>query len=305
MASNFSIFPSLASISSSFKGILLDAYGVFWAGGSTGVYPGAKKAMEELILEGKVVGILSNSTQRAEKERIKFRFHGIFEGHHYHFLITSGEVATQIFREEKLPFKTPHKKYWLHDSPHPDYASPHLLFSETAYSEAENIEEADFIYVVIPHLDGEDQIDPAVFQDTILRLKRSGLPMVCANPDRFAHEGSPPRPVVRQGSIAALYEEAGGKVFYIGKPSIPIYQVALSHFCELGIEEASDILMVGDTPETDSRGAHGVGMPCALVTQTGILSERIKQNGIETTIKQFEPSDYPNFFIERLANHDF
>ncbi|CUI17374.1 hypothetical protein PNK_1767 [Candidatus Protochlamydia naegleriophila] len=304
MASNFSIFPNLASIASPFKGILLDAYGVFWAGGTTGVYPGAKEAMEQLISEGKIVGILSNSTQRVEKEKAKFRFHGLFEGEHYHFLITSGEVATQMFREEQLPFKTPHKKYWLHDRPHPNYSSPHLLFSETAYSEAKKIEEADFIYVTIPHLNGEDQIDPLVFQDTILHLKRSGLPMVCANPDRFAHEGAPPRPVVRQGSIAALYEEAGGEVCYIGKPSPPVYRRALARFHELGIGAATDILMVGDTPETDSRGAHGVGMPCALVTQTGILSERIKQSGIEKAIEQFEPDDYPNFFIERLANHD-
>ncbi len=304
MSSHFPIFPSLASIATPFKGILLDAYGVFWAGGSAGVYAGAKEAMKQLVHEGKMVGILSNSTQRVEKEQIKFRAHGLFEGQHYHFLITSGEVATQMFREEQLPFKTPHKKYWLHTHPHPNYASPHLLFSETAYSEAEAIEEADFIYVTIPHLNGEDQIDPLVFQDTLLHLKHSGLPMVCANPDRFAHEGTPPRPVVRQGSIAALYEEMGGDVFYIGKPSASVYQIALDHFRERNIDKAADILMVGDTPETDSRGAHGVGMPCALVTQTGILSERIKQVGIEIAIEQFEPGDYPNFFIERLA-HDF
>ena len=54
--------------------------------------------------------------------------------------------------------------------------------------------------------------------------------MICPNPDRFAHEGKPPQAVVRQGSIAALYEELGGRVVYLGKPAALAYETAMHHF---------------------------------------------------------------------------
>ena len=41
-----------------FKGVLLDAYGVFWGGNDIGVLPGAKEVMEKLVSDGKIVGIL-------------------------------------------------------------------------------------------------------------------------------------------------------------------------------------------------------------------------------------------------------
>lgn len=53
--------------------------------------------------------------------------------------------------------------------------------------------------------------------------------MICINPDLFAHEGNPPKPVVRQGSIAAIYEELGGPVFYLGKPSDLIFAEAMKN----------------------------------------------------------------------------
>ena len=91
------ILPGMALVSEPFKGILLDAYGVFWGGGECGVLPGAKEIMEKLVSSGKVVGILSNSTQLASKEVNKLRSHDLIQGQHFHFFVTSGEVARNIF----------------------------------------------------------------------------------------------------------------------------------------------------------------------------------------------------------------
>lgn len=299
------IFSTIDSISSSFDGILLDAFGVFWQGGQVGPFPGAQETMENLVKQGKVVGVLSNSTQPAEKEKSKLLAFGFRETEHYHFYLTSGEIAKNLFRKDQLSFATPRKKYWLYGKPHPRFSSPHNLFLDTPYLATENLEEADFIYVGIPHLEGEDQTSPNVFREDVFKLSCSGLTMVCANPDRFAHEGFPLRAVVRQGSIAALYEEAGGTVFYIGKPAKQAYSTALSFFSSFGVTDASRILMVGDTPETDIRGARQMNMPCALVTQTGIMSDRIQRDGLENVLQQLNVSDYPHFFIERFANHVF
>ena len=294
------IFANLSQIPAQFKGVLLDAYGVFWAGNDAGLLPGSLEVMETLVKSGKIVGILSNSTQLVDKEVLKYHRHGIEKGKHFHFLLTSGEAARSIFLNKELPFPTLRHSYWVFGGHHPRYSSHHTLFQGTLYAETDHLEEADFIYIGVPHIEGEDQIDPEIFREEIKGLKTHNLPMVCANPDRFAHEGKPAKPVVRQGSIAALYDEMGGQVFYIGKPHLQGYLLAMKNFAEYNLYDPKEIVMVGDTPETDIRGARQFGMAAALVTQTGIIAERISHHGTEQVISRLSSQDRPDYFIERL-----
>lgn len=301
MPQHTQIFPNLSSVSHQYQGILLDAYGVFWGGNSTGPLTGSVKIMEESVAQGKIVGILSNTTQLAGQEVQKFAKHGLIHGKHYHFFISGGEIAKKLFTSEELPFKTPHKKFWILGDPHPRFASPLSLFLETPFRETKQLDEADFIYIGIPHLNGEDQTDPEIFTPQLQKLKGSGIPMVCANPDCFAHEGNPPKQVVRQGSLAALYEAMGGPVFYIGKPHPLAYAHAMNSFSEHRISTPDQVIMVGDTPETDIRGAAHFGMHSALVTQTGVMADRILEKGWEKCFQELPVYDMPNFFIKRLA----
>lgn len=301
----FHIYTSLVSILSipnNFNGILLDAYGVFWGGNEFGLFPGSKELMEKLVLEGKIVGILSNSTQLASKEIQKLSRHGLIQNQHFHFLITSGEVTRNIFLNEKLPFDTPRKTFWLFGAVHPKFSSHEAIFENTIYEETPEIEHADFIYVSIPHILGEDQTNPEIFHEELCKIQSKNLPMICSNPDQFAHEGKPPRAVVRQGYIAKMYEEMGGKVFYIGKPHYRVYSEALSQFSRYKIDDPAKVLMVGDTPETDIRGARLFGMASVLVTQTGIMSDRIARFGLEKSLSNLPDEDLPNFLIKRLCN---
>lgn len=300
MSSAFEIFPGIAALSDRFQAILLDAYGVFWGGNDFGLLPGSKEVMETLVSNGKIVGILSNSTQLAAKEISKLQLHGLIQGEHFHFLMTSGEVARDIFLNENLPFQTSGKKFWLFGGVHPKFSSHEAIFQGTAYSETFEIDEADFIYISIPHLNGKDQVDPERFRADIEKLKTKNLPMVCSNPDQFAHEGVPPRALVRQGSIARIYQEIGGQVFYIGKPHHNAYTIAMSHFQRHNVTDPVNILMVGDTPETDIRGARSFGMPSALVTQTGMMADRIDHHGFEKALKTLSSLDYPEYLIGRL-----
>lgn len=302
MSRPLEVFPDIGQISNSFKGLLLDAYGVFWGGNAFGLLPGSKEIMLKLVSSGKIVGILSNSTQLASKEISKLHLHGLLQGKHFHFLITSGEVARNIFLNKKLPFETPRNKFWLFGGVHPKYSSHEAIFQDTIYSETCDINKADFIYISIPHINGEDQVNPDLFHEEIEKLKTKNLPMICPNPDQFAHEGKPPKAVVRQGSIAMLYEKMGGQVFYIGKPHKEAYTIAMNHFQQHNITNPLEILMVGDTPETDIRGARRFGMPSALVTQTGMMADRISHNGLERALRALSPQDSPDYFIGRFAD---
>ena len=275
---------------------LLDAYGVFWLSNLQGLFPKSKETMQQLVLNGKIVGILSNSSQRARSEIQKIAKHGVVQGTHFHFLITSGEVAAITFKNKDLPFETPHNSFWVFGRDHPRYASYTALFEESCYTETAELEKADFIYISIPHINGEDQIDPEVFRNDVQKLVQTGLWMVCANPDRCAHEGSPPKLVVRQGSIAALYEEMGGKVFYIGKPHSLVYSHAMKCFQQYNIHLPSQVVMVGDTVETDIQGANAFQMKSALVLKTGITAERLKKQSLEAIIEK----DPPNYLLEQF-----
>lgn len=302
MTTAFEVFPTLTHISHSFNGILLDASGVFWGGNDFGLLPGSHEVMEKLVSHGKIVGILSNSTQLALKEISKLERHGIIQGKHFHFLVTSGEVARDIFLNEKLPFEAPRKTFWLFGGIHPKFSSHEPIFQGTAYRETSNINDADFIYVSIPHINGEDQIDSEVFREEIRKIKPKNLPMICSNPDLFAHEGKPPKAVVRQGSIAKMYEEMGGHVFYIGKPHNKAYAIALDRFRQHRAMAPAEILMVGDTPETDIRGARQCGMASALITQMGIMGDRVSHKGLEKALKELPAHDVPTYLIARFSH---
>jgi HAD superfamily hydrolase (TIGR01459 family) len=283
----------LKDLAMHYDAFLLDAYGVFWGSSEVGVLPGAADAMRSLVDQGKYVAILSNSTQLALREKEKFRKHGLQEGVHYHFLLTSGELARSVLQEEALPFSTPRHTYWVFGSVHPRFGSHLQIFEGTRYREVQEIEKADFIYIAIPHINGVDQEDPEVFRHPIQALPQQ-TPVLCVNPDRFAMEGSPPKLVVRQGSLAALFEEENFPVYFIGKPSKRMYQAALKLFPSNLPKEK--ILMIGDTPETDIRGAYMAGLDAALVTKTGTMS--LLNRG--QLIDQLPTSDQPRFLLERF-----
>lgn len=295
------VYDHILEVSQRHKAILLDAYGVFWSGNAKGLIPGAKQAMEQLVNDGHIVGILSNSTQLSTKEMNKLEKHGLLKGGHYHFLLTSGDVSKDFFTSDALPFSTPNKKYWLFGGDHPKFASHTAIFASTPFQEAISLDGSDFIYVSIPHINGEDQIDPNIFAKDVKNLVKSKLPMVCSNPDLYAHEGTPPRAVVRQGSIAKLYERLGGDVFYIGKPYPMSFAKGMDFFGEYNILSPHEVLMVGDTPETDILGGKQFGMHTCLLTQTGILADRAAQSGLQQALSALSNEQLPTYFIKQLG----
>lgn len=277
-----------------YQAFLLDAYGVFWGSSAVGMLPGAKEAMAYLVSHGKQVGILSNTTQLVAKEKAKLAKHGVEEGVHYHFLLTSGQVTCELLRAEQLPFPTPKKTYWLLGEDHPRFSPHSVLFEGSPYTRVATLEEADFIYIGIPHIDGVDQETPEGFD--VKEIAQKGRPILCSNPDHFAHEGTPPRLVMRQGMIAHLLQQEGASVHFIGKPFSTVYQKALERFSPS--INPKDILMIGDTPETDIRGARQMGLATALVIETGVMSER------SLNMQKLPVSDQPNHQLTRFDIHE-
>ena len=278
-----------------YRVLLLDAYGVFWAGGAKGPFPGAPAAMEQLVSSGKIVGILSNTTALSSSEEKKYSKWGLEKGRHFHFVQTSGDLAKALFSSQRLPFVSPNRSYILFCPPSPQYPPPTALFEGSPYQETKMLAEADFIYLNVPQFQGKDCEDLDLFRPRVEELAASHKPMICANPDTYAQEGDPPRMVVRQGAIASLYEKAGGSVVYVGKPFSQMFSSAVEKICCL----KSQILMIGDTPETDVLGANGFGIPSALMIDQGIMAERLLRD--PDALQKLPEKNRPNHFIKRFA----
>lgn len=65
-----------------------------------------------------------------------------------------------------------------------------------------------------------------------------------------------------------------------------------------------EVLMVGDTPETDIRGARQMKIASALVTQTGVMKELIGNEKLSFILNQLPETDRPDHFIPSLNLHE-
>jgi HAD superfamily hydrolase (TIGR01459 family) len=117
---------------------------------------------------------------------------------------------------------------------------------------------------------------PETYRDELTRLAAHNLPMICANPDvQFRHGDTL---VWSAGSLAAIYEQEGGKVIRPGKPDDPIYRLAFERAEAMARKpiRPSRVLAIGDGPATDVLGATRQGLD-ALFIGGGIHGHAMEQ----------------------------
>jgi HAD superfamily hydrolase (TIGR01459 family) len=104
------------------------------------------------------------------------------------------------------------------------------------------------------------------------------LTFICANPDLVVDVGGDLLPCA--GSIAAVYEDMGGHVYWAGKPFAPAYEMALRNAEALrGARVEKDrILAIGDAVRTDMAGARDFGIDALFIGQ-GIHSDQVMPKG--------------------------
>ncbi len=120
---------------------------------------------------------------------------------------------------------------------------------------------------------------PADYTDRFHPLIKRGLPMICANPDKVVRKGNLILPCA--GALAEVYADMGGTVYMAGKPFKPIYELAL----DVSGAAPSQVLAIGDGPETDIKGAADFGLPVVLVS--GGINE--SADGLEAEVRRLVP----------------
>jgi HAD superfamily hydrolase (TIGR01459 family) len=225
----------LSDIAANFDGMLIDQFGVIHDGQQ--LYPGTLRVLSELKNRGIPVAVLTNSGKRAEANRQRLVRMGIPRDH-FVDAISSGEVA---FASLKV------KTAFLIGKDGEDYGFDGITF-------VSDPKDAEVILIL-----GSNA--PRVSLDQYRKLLEGlTLPAVCCNPDKLmiTPQGLVPAP----GAIAALYEEMGGRVTWIGKPHPQIYAEAARL-----IGNPKRILCIGDSAEHDVAGGRAAGFQTLLVMQ--------------------------------------
>ena len=152
------------------------------------------------------------------------------------------------------------------------------------------MDQADFVYFAIPQLTPEEikqypELKGSFFYNgknyntgdikpllpKIERVYQSGLPVISTNPDLIAAEGG--HWMIRQGTLAQIFRDMGGKIFEYGKPYPEIYKYA---FQKLGVKPSPRIAMVGDTFRTDIKGALDAGITPVWCLDTGVAQYELE-----------------------------
>ena len=278
----------LSDIASRFDGMLIDQFGVIHDGQS--LYPGTLRVLSALHDLGIPVAVMTNSGKRAAANRQRLVAMGV-PRNHFIDAVSSGEVAYSHLFPSPLWGGVAVGVHESYPQPPPTHnPSPQGGGKLTAYligRQGDDYGFGDIAFVDDPR---EAQVmlilgsnAPRTSLEDYRKLFTGlTLPAICCNPDKLmlTPHGLMPAP----GAIAALYEETGGKVTWIGKPYASIY----SHAARL-IGNPKRILCIGDSAEHDVAGGCNAGFSTLLV-MTGI------SQGLDPTTLAPEPDYWMDSF---------
>jgi HAD superfamily hydrolase (TIGR01459 family) len=170
----------------------------------------------------------------------------------YDAAVTSGDVTRDLMKAE------PSGKLF-HLGPERDHSIFHGL-------DVERVELSAAGAVVCTGLFHDDRETPDDYAQLLQEMKRRGLAMICANPDKRVRKGE--KLLYCAGALAERYAAMGGAVSMAGKPFAPIYDLARRKATAVRGKPVSntEILAIGDGPETDIQGAANQGLSCLYVT---------------------------------------
>lgn len=261
------ISPSFLDVARRFKAVLFDSYGVLKNYG--GLVEGGPETLATLVDEGIEIRILTNDASRSQgQQSTRFKELGystIRSGE----IITSGMLA-KFFLREKI---TSGKVAYLGT---PDAARYVLDAGCLAIpvSEITNFEEIE----ALAFLDDEGFDWNTDLNIAINLLRARPIPVVVANTDKL-YPTSGGRVALATGGIAKLVENVVDRKFlHFGKPDTQMFNYAYEDLNRKDSFSKRDILMVGDTLETDILGANKFGIKSCLVLSGNTNARNVDVN---------------------------
>jgi len=248
----FSMMAGLAPIAKKYDAFILDLWGVVHNGIEP--YPGVHDCMAKLREDGRKLLLLSNAPRTNDFVQEFLENMGV-ERSEYDDILTSGDMARIVLRDEKLDFLTGGNKTFYQIGADRDRG----LDDGLSYTRVYDVHEAEF--VICTGLSYDVTETPEDYRPLLEQAVSRKLPMLCANPDLTVMRGETMHYCA--GSLAQLFETLGGSVELFGKPYPWAYKMAME---VLGVTDPSRVLAIGDSMRTDIKGAVGAGIDNVLVS---------------------------------------
>lgn len=263
-------YPSFFDVAKDFKVIMLDSYGVIK--NYKGLIEGTVETVNWIKNEGKTFRILTNDASRSQlQQQQSFARLGL-ENIELDEIITSGMMAKQ-FLEQKI---TSGKIAYLGTENSADYilqsGLQHIAVCDVDLNDISDI--SAFVFLDDEGFDWNTDINK-----TVNLLRKKTMPVILANSDKF-YPVAKHDVAVATGGIAKLVESMLHKKFlHFGKPDSQMFMYAYEGLTEeYGFIDKNDILMVGDTLETDILGGNKFGVKTMLVLSGNTTEENVREN---------------------------
>ena len=243
------ITPGLASLAPKYDALICDVWGVVHNGREA--YPGVVDCLMRFRRQG-VVLLLSNAPRPSDPIRAQLAGLGV-PPDAYDTIVTSGDLTRQHLATQAADgvFRIHHLG--------PDRDLP--LFEGLAV-ERVAMKDAQAIVCTGPFDDTRE--GPDDYHDYWREGLTRALPFYCANPDLVVQRGD--EMIYCAGALAQEYERQGGKVLYLGKPHLPVYDFVERRLNETRAIPKTKWLAVGDGLKTDILGAKRAGIDALLIT---------------------------------------
>lgn len=255
-----------------YPGVLLDAYGVLVS--SRGALPGAAALLERLDAGGRPWLVVTNDASRDRRAAATF-YRSVGLGVPEDHILMSGDLLPDWFATRGL------------------VGAPTVVLGPARSLEVVAAAGARIVpwtsrdaeALVVADQSGFDLLEGInAAMDLAFRRAEAGRPlwMVLPNPDLIYPRGGG-RYGITSGSVALVIEaglaqrfpgwDGAGRLVFdrLGKPHAPIFAAALAR---LGLGRGERPVMVGDTLETDIRGARDFGLDAVLVGSGNTLAGR-------------------------------
>ncbi|MBO9477655.1 TIGR01459 family HAD-type hydrolase [Shimia sp. R11_0] len=250
------IISSLAEISDRYKALFVDLWGCVHNGVTA--YPEAVRALQEYRAKGGIVVLVTNSPKPRAGVAEQLSSFGVPKDA-YDTIATSGDSARSAMFQGAVGEKVYFMGEWQRDE---GFFEPLEILDNPAPITRVPLAEAEGIVCCGPF---DPMADVEVNRADFLYAKTKGMKLLCANPDIVVDRGE-----IREwcaGALAKLYTDMGGESLYFGKPHPPIYDLARRRLAALGVTiEDSEILAIGDGPQTDIAGGMGENIDSLFIT---------------------------------------
>lgn len=247
---SISLIKGLSALADRYDALLCDVWGVLHNGEKA--YPGVPEALANFRAKGGHVLLLSNAPRPSDALPVMFEQigipHDVYDG-----ILTSGDATKTYLASHEYGTRC----YLIGMERHLP------LFEGTGVA---RVGESEAEFILAASLFEAEKDEPEDYRAQLAALAARGLPLVCANPDIVVESGD--RHIYCAGALARLYEELGGKAIYLGKPHLPIYDMARARLAALAGRQAPKgrILAIGDGVATDMKGADAAGIDGLFIT---------------------------------------